>query len=74
MSAAGPSGDPHRDSTWKTAPTRDLELLPPAILRLFQQELLKLQYKDMFFRTKGKVPPWGLPATDFFAELLGKEV
>ncbi len=36
--------------------------------------LLKLQYKDMFFRTKGKVPPWGLPAADFFAEMLGKEV
>lgn len=36
--------------------------------------LLKLQYKNMFFRTNGKVPPWGLPAADLFAELLGRSV
>ncbi len=35
--------------------------------------LLKMQYKDMFFRTKGKVPDWGMPTADLLAELLGKE-
>ncbi|PSR22164.1 MAG: pyridine nucleotide-disulfide oxidoreductase [Sulfobacillus acidophilus] len=35
--------------------------------------LLKLQYKEMFFRNKGKVPDWGMPTADILAELLGKE-
>ncbi|WP_297390545.1 FAD-dependent oxidoreductase [Acidiferrobacter sp.] len=32
--------------------------------------LLKMQYKDLFFRTQGKVPPWGLDAAQFLAERL----
>jgi sulfide:quinone oxidoreductase len=35
--------------------------------------LLKMQYKDMFFRTKGKVPDWGMPVANMMAETLGKE-
>ncbi len=34
--------------------------------------LLKLQYKEMFFRTKGKVPDWGIPVADFLTEMLTK--
>ncbi|PSR25092.1 MAG: pyridine nucleotide-disulfide oxidoreductase [Sulfobacillus thermosulfidooxidans] len=32
--------------------------------------LLKAQYKEMFFRTKGKVPDWGIPLADFMANNL----
>ncbi len=32
--------------------------------------LLKMQYKDLFFRTQGKIPPWGLDAAQFLAERL----
>lgn len=32
--------------------------------------LLKMQYKDLFFRTRGKMPPWGLDAAQFLAERL----
>ncbi len=32
--------------------------------------LLKMQYKEMFFRTRGKIPPWGLDAAQFLAERL----
>lgn len=35
--------------------------------------LLKMQYKDMFFRTRGKVPDWGMPMADLMAETMGKE-
>lgn len=34
--------------------------------------LLKLQYKEMFFRTHGKVPDWGIPMADLIAQTLGK--
>lgn len=34
--------------------------------------LLKMQYKDMFFRTQGKVPDWGMPLADVMAETFGK--
>ncbi|SMC03163.1 sulfide:quinone oxidoreductase [Sulfobacillus thermosulfidooxidans DSM 9293] len=34
--------------------------------------LLKVQYKEMFFRTKGKVPDWGIPVADFLTEMLTK--
>lgn len=30
--------------------------------------LLKLAYKEMFFRTGGKVPGWGVPTAEFLAE------
>ena len=30
--------------------------------------LLKMQYKNLFYRTKGKMPPWGLDAARFMAE------
>lgn len=33
--------------------------------------LMKMQYKEMFFRTKGKVPDWGIPASDFLIHQLG---
>jgi sulfide:quinone oxidoreductase len=33
--------------------------------------LMKMQYKEMFFRTKGKVPDWGIPAADFLIHQLG---
>ncbi|WP_053960946.1 NAD(P)/FAD-dependent oxidoreductase [Sulfobacillus thermosulfidooxidans] len=32
--------------------------------------LMKMQYKEMFFRTKGKVPDWGIPAADFLIQKL----
>ncbi|PSR32061.1 MAG: pyridine nucleotide-disulfide oxidoreductase [Sulfobacillus benefaciens] len=32
--------------------------------------LLKNQYKDLFFRTHGKVPNWGMPLAEFVAEKL----
>ncbi len=32
--------------------------------------LLKMQYKDLFFRTQGRIPPWGLDAAQFLAERL----
>ncbi|MCY0884521.1 MAG: FAD-dependent oxidoreductase [Firmicutes bacterium] len=32
--------------------------------------LLKMQYKELFFRTKGKVPDWGMQASEFLAEKL----
>jgi len=30
--------------------------------------LLKMQYKNMFFKTHGKMPPWGLDAAELMAE------
>ncbi|MCY0882180.1 MAG: pyridine nucleotide-disulfide oxidoreductase, partial [Firmicutes bacterium] len=35
--------------------------------------LLKMQYKEMFFRTRGKVPDWGIPVADFLSEALSKK-
>ena len=32
--------------------------------------MLKMQYKNLFFRTKGKMPPWGLDAARIMAEKL----
>ncbi len=30
--------------------------------------LLKMQYKNLFFKTRGKMPPWGLDAAELLAE------
>ena len=32
--------------------------------------LLKMQYKNLFFKTRGKMPPWGLDAAELLAEKL----
>lgn len=32
--------------------------------------LLKMQYKNLFFKTRGKMPPWGLDAAELMAEKL----
>lgn len=32
--------------------------------------LLKMQYKNLFYRSKGKMPPWGLDAAQLMAERL----
>lgn len=32
--------------------------------------LLKMQYKNLFFKTRGKIPPWGLDAAELLAEKL----
>jgi sulfide:quinone oxidoreductase len=36
----------------------------------FVPYLLKMQYRDLFFRLKGKVPGWGLDAAELLAEKL----
>jgi sulfide:quinone oxidoreductase len=29
-----------------------------------------MQYKNLFFKTRGKMPPWGLDAAELLAEKL----
>ncbi|MCY0881670.1 MAG: pyridine nucleotide-disulfide oxidoreductase, partial [Firmicutes bacterium] len=50
--------------TWYGGQIEEMRLASPIVY------LLKMQYKEMFFRSKGKVPDWGIPVANFLAEKL----
>ncbi len=61
--AGGNQGFAINSNTWYGGTKSDLKMghLP---------FLMKMQYKEMFFRTRGKVPDWGIPAADFIISKL----